>query len=420
MEKSDIIDLTNLKPRNYTPFFLKRNPFPAIGVPGDTILITVDREPVIKRFKNVIAELRNNETSIITVLVGDYGSGKSHLLKVFKQEVNKQLLSRENGTWAIYIKSPGEDFRDFFLGFIEDIGRSLLTKYSEEIIREFIEENKSKIANIIYDQKVKTSFTAGNFNLSELLQKSQHLELFRWIKEERFQEIQSTDLVNAFLSLSHPDYTSKAWRWFLGERLGGKGEFVETSIEDDDTAYFTFRNLVDLLRVIGITSLVVLLDELEKITFIDARKRVKYQDQLRRMIDEFPKNMCMYFAIAPRQWESLTKESTALVRRLAGNWYILEEFKMDNTRELIEKYLYSVRVDQFSSKEAKAKFSDCEPSLCPFTTESIDAIQKASKGLVSSIILLSRKLLEYLSDHQEHNSITSKMVDMVSKQERLS
>lgn len=419
MEKSDIIDLTNLKPRNYTPFFLRGNPFPAIGVPGDTILITVDREPIIKRFKNVIAELVNNETSIITVLVGDYGSGKSHLLKIFKQEVNKQLLSRENGTLAVYIKSPGEDFRDFFLGFIEDIGRFLLTKYSEEVIREYIERNRQKVANIIIDPKLKLSFVGGNFDLSELLQKSQYLELFRWIKADLFQNIRSPDVVKAFLSLSHPDYSSKAWRWFLGGSIT-KGEIFETSIEDDDAAYSVFRNLVDLLHVIGITSLVVLVDELEKITFIDARKRVKYQDQLRRMIDEFPKNMCMYFAIAPRQWESLTKESTALVRRLAGNWYILEEFKMNNTRELIEKYLYHARVDQFSSKEAKAKFSDCEPSLCPFTTESIDAIQKASKGLVSSIILLSRKLLEYLSDHQEHNSITSKMVDMVSKQERLS
>lgn len=420
MEKLDIIDLKKTKPRDYTPFFLKRNPFPAIGVPGDTILITVDREPIIKRFQNVIAELVNNETSIITVLVGDYGSGKSHLLKIFKQEVNKQLLSRERGTLAAYIKSPGEDFRDFFLGFIEDIGRFLLTKYSEEVIREYIQRNKPNVANIITDQKVKASFIAGNFDLPELLQKSQHLELFRWIKGELLEDIQSTDVVKAFLLLSHPDYSSKAWRWFLGGNIT-KGDIFEASIEDDDTAYSIFRNLVDLLHAIGITSLVVLVDELEKITFIDARKRVKYQDQLRRMIDEYPKNMCMYFAIAPRQWESLTKESTALVRRLAGNWYVLDQFKMDNTRELIEKYLYHARVDQFSSKVAKDKFNECEPSLCPFTIESLDAIQKATNGLVSSIILLCRKSLEYISDNQnEYKCITPAMVEIVRKQERLS
>lgn len=420
MEKLDIIDLKKTKPRDYTAFFLKRNPFPAIGVPGDTILITVDREPIIKRFQNVIAELVNNETSIITVLVGDYGSGKSHLLKIFKQEVNKQLLSRERGTLAVYIKSPGEDFRDFFLGFIEDIGRFLLTKYSEEVIREYIERNRSKVANIIIEPKLKQSFVAGNFDLSELLQQSKHLELFNWIKADLFQDIRSPDVVKAFLSLSHPDHSSKAWRWFLGGSIT-RGEIFETSIEDENTAYSVFRNLVDLLHVIGITSLVVLVDELEKITFIEARKRVKYQDQLRRMIDEYPKNMCMYFAIAPRQWESLTKESTALVRRLAGNWYILDEFKIDNTRELIEKYLYHARVDQFSSKVAKETFSECEPSLCPFKIESIDAIQKASKGLVSSIILLNRKLLEYISDNQkEYKYITPEMVEIVQKKERLS
>ncbi len=118
MEKIGIIDLKKVKPRDYERFFLKRNPFPAVGVPSDALLITVDRVPIIKRFENVIAELLTDGTSIITVLVGDYGSGKSHLLKVFKQSVNSQLLSRENGTLAAYVKSPGEGFRDFFLEII--------------------------------------------------------------------------------------------------------------------------------------------------------------------------------------------------------------------------------------------------------------------------------------------------------------
>ncbi len=271
---------------------------------------------------------------------------------------------------------------------------------------------------------MKQSFLGGNYNIGELLQNSRWLELFRWIKAEYFHEVRSMDVAFAFLTLSHPDYSSKAWRWFLGERLD-KGEKeilnIETSIDDDEIAYSTFRSLVVLLQVVGIKSIVVVVDELEKITLIHPTKRARYQDQLRRMIDDYPTDMCMYFAIAPRQWELLTKEPTALVRRLAGNWYVLEEFKMDHTKELIEKYLYFARTDNFSSQKAKAKFSNCEPSLCPFTTESINAIQKVSKGLVSSIILLCRKLLEYLYDHQDkYQSITPELVELVKQEEGLS
>lgn len=224
--------------------------------------------------------------------------------------------------------------------------------------------------------------------------------------------------------LSHPDYSSKAWRWFLGGHLDKKEKEdlnVEILIEDDEKAYSIFGNLVKLLQIVGIKSFVILVDELEKITQLDARKRTRYQEQLRQLIDDYPKNMCMYFAIAPYQWGLLTKEPTALVRRLAGNWITLGGFEKDYTREFIERYLFHSRVDKFSSKEAKAKFIDCEPSLCPFTTESIDTIQKASKGLVSRIILLCRKSLEYLHDNQkDYHSITPQLVEFVKKQEGLS
>lgn len=424
MENLGIIELKKEKARDYTPFFLKGNPFPAVGIPGDTILFTVDREPVIKSFQNVIGEFLNTEASIITVLIGDYGSGKSHLLKLFKHSVNTQLLSQENGTIAVYIKSPGEDFRDFFLEFIINIDWPLFVENSEEVIRKYIEKHKPEVANLIVESNIKKSFLESKLNLGAFLKNSKFLELFRRIKEDEFHEVHSNDLVFAFLMLSHPDYSSKAWRWFLGGHLDRKEKeevHVEILIEDDVKAYSIFGDLVKLLQIVGIKSFVILIDELEKITQIETRKKTKYQEKLRQMIDDYPKDLCIYFAIAPHQWGLLTKEPTALARRLAGNWITLGGFEKDYTRELIEKYLFYSRVDKFSSKDAKAKYNDCEPSLCPFTLDSIDAIQKASKGLVSNIILLCRKSLEYFHDNQtNYHSITQQLIESVKKQEGLS
>ena len=422
MEASGIINLKQKKARDYSLFFLKRNPFPAIGVPSD-VLVTVDRGPIIERFQNVVAELQESGTGIITVLVGAYGSGKSHLLKSFKQSVNDQLLSRDNGTIAIYVKSPGEGFRDFFLGFIEDIGRPLLTLYSEEIIREYAKNDKSNARAFIHDQAFYKPFDDDLFEVGAYMNASRHLDLIRVIRETKFSQVGSRDLVSAFIMLSHPENGSNAWRWFLGEGLN-RPELelanVDSSIEEDAQAYSTFSNFLTLMQVIGVKSVVLLVDELEKITSITPRKSADYQDFLRRMIDEHNKDICFYFSISPRQWADLTQESTALVRRLSGNWYELDDFDVAYTRELIEKYLFPARLETFSSKESKASFPDCEPSLAPFTNESVEAIHQLSQGRISDIILICRKLLEYVFDYRDqYKSISPDLVNYLKEKEKL-
>ena len=362
MEKSGLISLGRGKARNYELFFLKRNPFPAVGVPGEDPHITVDRREEIARFQNVVAELLDAGTVIITVLVGDYGSGKSHLLKLFKYNINTQLLSTEDGALAAYVKSPGEDFREFLLGLVEDLGRPLLTNYSEQVIKKHIDSDRKKAEDYLFKTDVRDSFREGTWDVGTFLQSSQHHDLFREIRRTHFAKVRSDDLVSAFLGLSHPDHSSKAWRWLLGERLDKEEKGIaniETTIEDEEIAYSVFRDLLSLFRSIGIKSFVIMVDELEKITYIQATKRAKYQDMLRQMIDDNTRDICFYFAIAPPQWEALTKEPTALVRRLRGNWYLLENFEEPHTKELIERYLDVARTDSFSSKAARARFQDC-------------------------------------------------------------
>ena len=141
--------------------------------------------------------------------------------------------------------------------------------------------------------------------------------------------------------------------------------------------------MLKLLRLIGIKSLVLLIDEFEKLTFIHPTKRTRYQDKLRDLIDSNPKNLCLYFAIAPTQWKSLAQESTAFIRRLGGNWDELEGFKNEDTKTLIQTYLYFSRVDGISTNTIKSKYQECEVSLCPFTNESINKIQEITKGRVN-------------------------------------
>ena len=411
MERSGIIDLRRPKARNYGQFYLKRNPFPAIGIPEETPSITVDRETVLKRFQNVIWELLRTDESIITVMVGEYGSGKTHLLRLFKKSVNTQLLGSE-GTLAVYIKTPGEDFSYFFYGFIDDIGLDLLTQLCSKFISNTI-RSQHGLAEHIFDVKLRKGFMSGELRLTDVMEKLRFFSLVSDLRYPIFSRINS-DLVQVFLSLANPKLSSTARKWLLGESLNKNEKNnlrIDSSI-DPKATYQLFRDFAKLLQRIGIKNLVILVDELEKITTLQKLKKDRYQDNLRRLIDDHPKNVVFYFAIAPRQWQDLTKEPTALVRRLKGNWHLLEDFKEDETRELIESYLFSARIDQYPGKKIRDSFPSCDPSLFPFTDNAIVTMSKASKGVVSDILLIGRKALELLCDSEEYEVITPELVKL--------
>ncbi|NVM55370.1 MAG: DUF2791 family P-loop domain-containing protein [Candidatus Helarchaeota archaeon] len=414
MESTGIIDLKFRKRRDFSKFYLLRNPFPAIGIPEDVPLFTANRENEIVRFQNVIAELVDYGSSLLTVMVGEYGSGKSHLFKVFKNSVNTQLLNREDGTLAIYVKTPGEEFKYLFLGFIDDIGRDLLQILSSDLILELMSTNPEYHEYII-NQEMKEKIDQETYNAEEILTNSRYKDMFTNIRKTIFTNIQESDVVRAFLHMSHPDKGIASWKWFIGEKLDRQEKetlsMLTTSI-DTENAYSLFCDFVQLLHLIGIKNIVLLIDELEKITLISPIRRARYQDNLRQIIDEHPQNVCFYFSIAQRQWSALTREPTALVRRLQGNWHILEPFKKSDVQELIEKYLFSARVLNFSGNVAKKEFPECNPSFCPFNDEAISLIHKKSKGIVSNILLICRSTLNKLIDKSDvYHVIDSNLVE---------
>jgi hypothetical protein len=400
LERSGLIDLSKTKARNYESYYLKRNPFPAIGIPEETLLITADREAVIKRFQNVIREVLDTGGSIVTVMVGEYGSGKSHLLKLFKKSVDTQLLHSE-GTMAVYVKSPGEDFSYFLFGFIDNIGFELLTQLTKGYLISRLLSN-ANLHQYIIDANRWKAFVKKEIRFEDVISKIRILDLFNQLKKTDFTGI-DTDLSHVFLSLADPRIQQISWRWLIGETLDKEEQEllgVDSSI-DQKRAYKTFLDIVKILKIVGIKNLVILVDELEKITLLGKQKEAKYQDDLRKLIDDHPENMCFYFAIAPKQWQDLTREPTALVRRLKGNWHLLEDFGEKETRELVEKYLFSVRIDLYTGEKVRSSYPDIEPSLYPFTKDALTLVRTETKGVVSDILLFCRKALELLCDSKE-------------------
>jgi hypothetical protein len=431
MDKEDIIPLTGITPKNYKQYYLMKNPFPQLGIPGIETPFTVDREKVRKNFQNSIYALTNDGRGSVTVIVGEYGNGKTHMLKVFKENITSQLSSPEYGGLAIYIQSPGEEFEDLFFGLVENVGRFFLLKYSYDIIRDYIVNNKQTFSRIITDKELQKSFNNNeiklekNEQIGKLVQNSHHLTLFKNIKTKYFDDIYSENIVNAFLGLAHPVHSWRAWRWFLGEPLDKDDKAMldlENTIKDSGTAYNILKDFFKLLNRLGFKSIVILIDEVENIVLsLSSSKKLKYFDFLRQMIDEHSQKVCFYFAIAWRQWNIMYQESSALIRRLQSNMLQLENFSEEDTVKFITKFLSYARVEDYSYDEIKLKFPTYDPALYPFSNDAMNEIFRIThKGQLNEIIELCSKLIEYITDEENNATlITKEIVGIVNAEQSI-
>lgn len=413
MKDSSIINLEKKRVRQYGELFFRRNPFPSTAIPEKVPALNVDREETIQYFKDTMFALADSPTPFVTVLIGEYGDGKTHLLNLFRHSINSQLLRFDENvesTMAIYVRTPGKNFKEFFGEILEDIGRTTLEAVSNKILNDYINENRSAVEKYVVGNVKKIP---PKFELADFLRESYALEFFKNVRSNVFSNIEDSDIVFPFLFLSHPDFSSLAWRWFLGEKLSSTEKErlkVGSSIENKEKAYKQYKNLLAVLRLVKINSIVLLVDELEKILFIGGLQKGQFYDDLRHLIDDSPEGTAYFFAIAPTQWNDLTKEPFALIRRLSENILTLDRFDQKRTRDLIVEYLQYSRIKEKES-EIKSKFSECKPDAAPFTEEAIKAIFEVREGNVFSTLVLCRKLIDRCIDNiQKSNIITPEMV----------
>lgn len=414
LDSEGLIELRRARARNYSRIFLTKNPFPATPIPEDTPPITVDREGIIAHFQEIIANAYEDARITVTVIVGAYGSGKSHLLKLFKKSVNGKLMTDEQGCVAVYVRTPGRSFLDFFSNFVDDIRASTMTSLSIRLISKFLQMNRDHLSEFIVDKKSEKKIEGWLKDPSQFVLNSVYIDLFKSIRDTYLPDVGNSDALLAFASLSHPDINSTAWRWFLGDKLN-KDERrlleVDKNIDDEPAALSVFQALLRLFKISGMASTVVLVDEFEKLVQLGGVARAEYQDNLRRIIDDNPTGMNIFIAVAPKEHEEFSSESSAFARRLAGDVQELKKLNIDQSASLIEEYLAPVRVKGFRDANVDKKF---DPSTFPFTKTAIQAIRDKTDGNTGYILLACRRCIEYIIQTRME-VVDDKVVDIVSK-----
>lgn len=324
----------------YEIYFLSENPFPIVPIPKEFPQIFGANHEGFERINWQLNKITKNNRPIHVVLVGPYGSGKTHLLRYLSSKINEQI---EGGLGA-YVPHPGPDFISIYRRFIESLRYDRILDLSKSA-----DERKLK-KTIIYH-----------------------------------------DFVTALVNLRDEKNTLIAWRWLTGNTLTLEERRtlnVATSIERTEDALNAFSALLNFLRNVGFKLICMIIDEFEEINALVPLQKRRLFNDLRHLIDLNVSNFSLIIACTPHGWEAIYEENAALVRRFSSNIVFIEPLDNTATSKLVSEYLRDFRINnlEFQNYFKKLKGNKKFIELYPFTENAIEELRVLSKGNAGEIL----------------------------------
>jgi len=347
----------------YSKYFLSENPFPIVPIPEEYPKIFGANQAALQRMVWQLTKVAKTNRPIHVVLVGPYGSGKTHLLRYLATEINQHI---EGGLGA-YVPHPGPDFISIYRRFIESLSYDRLRKLSKGA------DERSLKETIVYH-----------------------------------------DFVTALVNLTDKEKTLEAWRWLTANSLTleeRRALRVATSIEHEEDALNAFSALLKFLRSVGFRLICMLIDEFEEInSLVQIQKRRLFND-LRHLIDLNASNFSLIVACTPHGWETVYEENAALVRRFSSNVVFFEPLDTKTAGALISDYLSQFRTNTKAFQRFMAKNGGKEDlsGVYPFTKDAVDELCALSKGNTGEILKYSGIAIE-LGANEEHSWLDAELL----------
>jgi len=234
-----------------------------------------DPNGYIEEIKRTIDYVSSTGNSSHAVIVGPYGSGKTHILKFLLK-----TLRKDRRFHVVYLQTPGTNF---------------LTLYGR-IIDSFIQDNFARFLEFLpsyISEKVKP-----------ILNSESQVFVYSWLRGEKV----SSKMRN---------------KLGLGSNLS---EYDAISI---------LSSLISQLDKVC----VVLVDEFEAIVDSSINVRQRYLSHIRQLIDQAYKNLSLIIAVTPAGWTEIVENHFALARRLSGSVIFLESLTLKQAYELVDLYI---------------------------------------------------------------------------------
>jgi len=415
----------------YYPLMLEANPFPLTPVPTRVwILGGESRINALRRIREEIEYSFKLEEPKIDMLIGDAGSGKTHLALHLQY-----LLSQEKPSQPFSYLSTIQDsvYRPSLIFFATKIveslgGEAFLRELSLRLHQVLI----SRMAPGLIDKAVSTSafsllLRGRGRTASEVLDRV--LRDFRSVSElvekgvleiTKLAKIEVQELSHIFeirfepyksRKFADPDL-AKWMLWLPHSYYGSWGmKHIDNYVrESDDNALKFLTTIVNLSKIVSNAPFVIVVDEVE--TLSEDNVDVFFHT-LKRIIDNGPGGLFILLLLTPRMFEDLKSQrfrvTPAIVSRVSLAPISLEKISVEEAKDIVDKYVKALYLDKnsdgytrmFPMNSVKSLWANSGGEIRRLLSECFTCIEiladRISKGLTEPMFVDNEIVMEAIT-----------------------
>jgi len=391
LKKEEIIE------KDYSSLGLKFNPFPVAGLPRYP-LPPLDDE-VSEKISHFIRSTYTREEYGGLAIVGEYGMGKTHLMKYIQFLIDELTRHKEIDFTAVtcFIDRPEDTPQKVIHKVVEEIGLDNIRKYIWKILIDKFEEDKAFYEkfrpkgtlllqskeewNNLFEEPVKSNYleflkrfrdVGGNFK--KLQEHARDI-----IKEEIVRDSALADRYLNLILFAEEKEADVSWDILAGY-------ISKKDVQRKEIMFL--RSIVEILRRVGFKQLYVFIDEFEDIVLLKGARLTNYLLTLNTLINR-ERKWAVTVSLTGNTLKIIKEKSPPLYDRLTSYEVILRPLNDEKSKKLLINYLNLARERD-------------EDSFSPFSEESIKEMFRISRGNYRSFILLAHNAIEVaLNENKE-------------------
>jgi Cdc6-like AAA superfamily ATPase len=311
----------------------------------------------------------------VLAVVGDYGSGKTHLaMRMLDLVATTVDVGTESGIRSVYLDANAGTFLSLYNRFVDKLEqgdlRERVRQYYSEIVTESLRPSphRDELAGMLRANEIDPAFIADEFATGEAVLR----ERLRQSLQERLTLVTENPAFGTALALLlRPGFDDVVWEWLEGKPpdllLRERG--ITTTIDTEATA-LEAMGVISMLYSGRDSRFVLVIDELDKVLATPESRGPAALGAFKQLLQVFVgAGALLVLSCLPDVLRILGKD----IRDRIGHVVQMAPLTAGEVREFIEA-------------SQQAKFG--EPRLAPFTEPTIDYIVALTRGLPRRIIRL--------------------------------
>ncbi|WP_461125251.1 hypothetical protein [Saccharothrix stipae] len=318
-----------------------------------------------------------DRTGTVVAVLGDYGTGKTHLAVRLVRHA-RQVLA--DPTHALYLDATAESFIELYRRFMQKLGRegvrAQVSEYYADIVADSLQSSglTSDMLEWLGSRQLEPQEVVERLGLMESA-------LLRKVQDTLREVTNNKDFGTALTLLLRPGFEHSVWSWLLGgapdQVLVERG--IATPI-DTEVAALEAMGVFALLFGGRQRRFVLAVDELDKIFSADSRPQARTMAAFQTLLQVFAKaGACLVLCGLP----DFTSVLPPAVRQRIPYTVVMSGLSQGEVREF-------VRLAQEQVFGA--------PQLTPFTVDTTRYLRDIARGNARNVIRLCHRVFRMADD----------------------